>query len=268
MAVKRRDYETAARFYRYVTVHFGLLNDSENLKKFSIKTGECYFNAGENLWDENPVMALQFYIKASDCFKEGQDKQRANECDSIIESLYDSISRDGTIELCKDAYGLKRIGDYFVNHDLGKAIECYETAAEKAFEDGKLNLSRSLYGILGECYVTLKRYEDAAENYARSARMYYECQGFFESAWRYCLSGFYFILAGKMDKASFMASKAESVCRKDQIDVILNHLVLICKFLSEGSVNKAKSIWVRIRGKFKESYVRIIDSCFRSVDSS
>lgn len=268
MAAKRHDYETAARFYRYVTVHFGLLNDLDNFKEFSIKTGECYFNAGKNLRDEDSIAALQFYIKASNCFKEGRDKQRANECDSMIESLYDSIRRDGTIDACRDPYELKKIGDYFANYNIGKAIECYETAAEKAFEAGKLNLSGSLYGILGECYVMLKRYEDAAENYAISARRYYECREFFESAWRYCLSGFYFILAGKMDKASSVASKAESICLEDRINVILNNLVLICKFLSEGSIDEAKRIWVRIRRKFKENYVKIIDSCFQSLDSS
>jgi len=266
-AVKRRDYETAARFYRYVTVHFGLLNDIDNLKDFSIKTGECYLNAGKNLWNENPVMALQFYIKASNCFKEGQDEQRANECDSTIESLYDSIRKDGIIKICKDAAGLKRIGDYFVSHDIKKAIECYEAAAEIAFEDGKLNLSGSLYGILGKCYVTLGRYEDAAESYARSANIYYECRELFESAWRYCISGFYFILAGSMEKASLMSRKAESICREDRINIILNHLVSICRLLSEGSVNEAERIWIRIRRKFKESYAKIIDSCFQSVNS-
>ena len=86
-AVKRGDYETAARYYRYVTIHFGILNDMDNMKKFTIKTGECYLNAGKNLQEDEPIAALQFYIKASNCFREGQNKQKIKRCDSLIESL-------------------------------------------------------------------------------------------------------------------------------------------------------------------------------------
>ena len=266
-AAKRRDYETAARFYRYVAVHCGLLNDLDNMKNFTIKTGECYFNAGKKLWNSNPIKALLLCIRASNCFKEGGDEQRAKKCDQMIEGYYDSIRRNGIIKSCKDTHDLKRIGDYFANHDLEKSIECYEVAAEKAFEAGKFNLSGSLYGILGECYMALKRYEDAAESYARSAEIYHECQEFFEAAWHYCISGFYFILAKNAKKALFMASRAELVCKEDEIRVILNDLVLICRLLSEGSIQEARRIWSRIRMKFKRDYIQIIDSCFRSVNS-
>jgi len=267
-AVKRGDYETAARYYRYVTIHFGILNDMDNMKKFTIKTGECYLNAGKNLQEDEPIAALQFYIKASNCFREGQNKQKIKRCDSLIESLYDSIWKDEIIKSCKDAFELKKIGDYFINHDLSKTIKCYEAAAKKALESGKPNLSGSLYGVLGECYASLKKYEDAAKNYARSAGIYYECRECFEAAWRYCLSGFYFILSGNLNQASFMATRAESVCIEDKINVILNDLALICKFLSEGSINEAKKRWVNIRRKFKEKYVKLIESCFQTLNSA
>jgi len=268
-AAKRRDYETAARFYRYVAVHFGLLNDLDNLKKFAIKAGECYFNAGKNLWNSNkPLKALLSCIKASNCFKEGRDKQRAEKCDLVIDSYYNSIRKGEKTEPCKDAYDLKRIGDYFVNHNLQKAIECYETAARKAFEDGKLNLSGSLYGILGECYMTLMKYEAAAESYARSADIYYACRELFEAAWRYCISGFHFILAGRTDKASSMAGRAESICREGEINVILNDLASVCKLLSKGAIHEAERRWNKIRIKLKKDYVKIVDSCFRSAISS
>ena len=267
-AVKMRDYETAARFYRHVAVHFGLLNDLDQMKRFTVKTGECYLNAGESLIDSKPVMALQFFIKASNCFREGRDEQKAKECDSMIERLYNSLLEDGTIRSCKDVHGLKRIGDYFASRDVGKATICYETAAKKAFENGKPALSGSLYGTLGECYVTLRRYEDAARRYALSAEIYYECRELFEAAWRYCISGFYFILAGNKREASLMARKAESACKEDRIDVLLNDLALICRLLSEGGISEAKKRWIKIRRKFKESYIRIIDSCFRSVNLS
>jgi len=268
-AAEREDYETAARFYRYVAVHFGLLNDLENLKKFVIKAGECYFNAGKNLWkNSDPLKALLFFINASNCFKEGRDEQRTEKCDLIIESYYDSICRDETIESCGDAYDLKRIGDYFINHNLQKAIECYEAAAEKAFKDGNPNLSGSLYGTLGECYMTLKKHKTAAESYTKSADMYYACWEPFEAAWRYCLSGFHFILAGNIDKALSMANKAEFICKKDNIQVILNDLASICRLLSEGSIHEAKRIWNKIRMKLKKNYVEIVDSCFRSANLS
>jgi len=268
-AAKRHDYETAARFYRYVAVHFGLLNNIDNLKNFTIKAGECYLNAGKNLWNSKRlVKALLLCINASKCFREGRDEQRAKKCDLIIEGYYDSIRRDGIIESCEDAYDLKRIGDYFVNHDPEKAIECYESAAKKAFEDGKLRLSGTLYQTIGECYMTLKKYENAAENYARSADIYYECQEFFGAAWLYCISGFYFILAGNTDRASSMASRAESICKKNEINVILNDLASVCRLLSEGSIRKAERRWSRIRRKFKKSYVKIVDSCFRAANFS
>jgi len=268
-AVKRDDYETAARFYRYVAVHFGLLNDIDNQKKFAIKAGECYFNAGKKHWrSDNPLKALLFCIHASNCFKEGCNEQSIKKCDLAIESYYDYIRREGIMESCKDAYDLKRIGDHFADHNLQKAIECYEAAAERAFKNGKLNLSGSLYGILGKCYMTLKKHEAAAESYSRSADNYYACREPFEAAWSYCISGFHFILAGNTEKASLMASKAEFICKKDKINVILNDLASICRLLSEGDTLEAKRRWDKIRMKFKRNYVKIIDSCFQSANLS
>ena len=268
-AAKRQDYANAARLYRYVAVHFGLLNDLDNLKNFTIKTGECYLNAGKKLWNNNkPLKALLLCIKASYCFRDGRDEQRAEKCNSIIERYYDSIRRDRIINSCRDAHDLKRIGDYFVNHNIEKAIECYEVAAKKAFEAGKLNLSGSLYGILGDCHMALKKYLEAAESYAKSAEIYCEVGELFEAAWRYCMAGFYFILAGNSRKALSMAIKAESICREDDINVILNDLASICRLLSEGDTLEAKRRWDKIRMKFKRNYVKIIDSCFQSANLS
>ena len=262
-AAKRGDYEEAARFYRYVAVHFGLLNDSENLKKFTLKAGECCFNAAETLLNNNKhIEALLFLIKASNYFREGSDEHRAEKCDMIIERSYDSLSKNEMTDLCGDPQDLKRIGDYFANRDLEKAIECYEAAAEKAFKIGKLHLSGGIYGILGDCYKALKRYRDAAERHARSAEMYYERHKFFEAAWHYCISGFCFILAGDTEAALATALKAESICREDNINIILNDLAYICRLLSEGHIYKAERRWSRIRRKFKRSYAEIIDSSF------
>jgi len=267
LAMENKDYERAAHLYKYVTVHFGLLNDMENMRKFSVKAGECYFNAGRNLQDKDPLKAIQFYIKASKCFREGGEKERADECDALIENLYEFILRDGRIDSCGDAYSLKNFGDYFVSRSIEKATECYRRAAEKALKDRKLHLSGRLYGILGECYSKLNRYEAAAESYAKSASLCYECQEFFESAWRYCLSGFHFILAGRVDLASAMASRAESICREDRINVILNSLAAVCRLLSQGSLHEAKSLWNRFRWKFKRNYAEIIDLCFQRLNS-
>ena len=266
LAAENKDYERAAHLYRYVTVHFGLLNDAMNMKRFSVKAGECYFKAGRTLQDKDPLKAIQFYIKALRCFREGDEKEKASQCNIIIENIYESIVRDGRIDSCGDAYNLKNVGDYFVSRNVRKAAECYGKAAEKALKDGKLRLSGSLYGILGECYSRLNIYGLAAENYARSASLYYECQEFFESAWRYCLSGFHFILAGRKDLASKMAVKAESICREAQINVILNNLASVCRLLSEGSIQEAKALWNRFRWKFKRNYAEIVDLCFQRLD--
>ena len=268
-SVKRCNYEKAACLYRYVAVHFGLLNDQDNLKKFAIKAGECYLDAGKNLWDSNkPLKALLSFIKASHCFKEGCDKQGVKKCDLIINSYYDSIRKGEVTESRNNAYDLKRIGDYFMDYDPQKAIECYEYAAKKALEDGKLNLSGSLYGILGECYIKLKNHEAAAESYARSADMYYACRKLFEAAWRFCISAFQFILSGRTEKALSMANKAEDVCREGEINVILNDLASIGKSLSEGKTQEAERIWNKIRMKFKKNYIKLVDSCFHSVNSN
>jgi len=267
LAVENKDYERAAHLYKYVTVHFGLLNDTENMRKFSVKAGECYFNVGRDLQDRDPLKAIQFYIKASRCFREGGERGRADKCDDLIENLYESILRNGKMDSYGDAYSLKDFGDYFVSRSIEKAAECYRRAAEKALKDGKMRLSGSLYGILGECYSKLDRYEAAAESYAKSASICYECREFFESAWRYCLSGFHFILAGKMDLASAMAARAESICREDQINVILNSLAAVCRLLSQGSLHEAKSLWDRFRWKFKKNYAEMVDLCFQRLNS-
>lgn len=268
-AANREDYEEAARFYRYVAVHFGLLKESESMKAFMIKTGECYLNAARRLWDKNrPVHALLSFINASRCFKEGRDEERARKSDLTVECYYGRIRKDGTLRLHGDANDLKRIGDYFVNRDLNKAIECYEAAAERAFALGKLHLSGSLYATLGECYMAIGRHGEAAERYARSGDMYLKCRELFEAAWRYCISSFNFILAGDTRKALSAALKAEFVCREEGINVFLNDLASVCRLLSEGFPDEALRKWRKIRRKFKESYVKIIDSCFQLIDSS
>jgi len=63
-----------------------------------------------------------------------------------------------------------------------------------------------------------------------------------------------------------MASRAESICREDEINVILNDLASICRLLSEGSIHEAKKKWDKIRIKLKKNYVKIINSCFRSMN--
>ena len=38
-ARNRGDYETAARFFRYLMVHFGVVNDEANRRRFAVKSG-------------------------------------------------------------------------------------------------------------------------------------------------------------------------------------------------------------------------------------
>ncbi len=266
-AIKKHDYEDAARFFHYVTISFGLANDESNQKKYANKTGECYLQGARKLEDENDFLkAILLCIKATNSFQEGGSEESSKLCDSVIRKYYALIARYGLTRIDGDAHNLKGVGDYFFNNgDLEKAIECYRTAAEKAFKEDKLALSGGLYRDVGDCYQRLKDFENAAKTYATAADMYFNCQEYFEAASHYCESGFLFIHVGRLKEASIMARKAGFSCDEGCIDILLNDLSYICRLLSERSLYEAEERWKKIRMKFKRSYIDLIDSCFRAL---
>jgi len=266
-AIRKHDYEVAARFFRYVTVYFGLLNDTPNQRKFAIRTGECYLQSAEKSASlHDPFRAILLCIKAASYFQEGGSEELARVCHSIIRQHYISVKKDSFTGFHEDPHDLKGVGDYFAkNGDFERAIECYQTAAEKAFKEEKLALSSGLYRDAGNCYQRLKDSESAAKIYATAAEMYSRCQEYFEAAWHYCQSGFLFIQAGRLDEATLMARKAGSACGEGRIDVLLNDLCHICTLLGERSLSEAEERWHKVRMKFKRSYANLIDSCFQAL---
>jgi len=190
----------------------------------------------------------------------------AKVCDSAIQRYYAWVTKDGLTEIHGDANDLKGVGDYFAkNGDFERAIDCYQTAADKAFKEEKLALSGGLYRDAGDCYQRLKDSESAAKIYATAAEMYSRCQEYFEAAWHYCQSGFLFIRAGRLKEATLMARKAGFACSEGRIDVLLNDLCHICTLLGERSLSEAEERWHKVRMKFKGSYANLIDSCFQAL---
>jgi len=266
-AFKRRDYESAARFLKYVTIYYGTINDVSNQRKYAIKTGDCYLQAAKEIERENsPLETILLCIKAAYFFREGGREESAQFCDSLIQKYCSSMGKGKSIKDKGEAHDLKTVGDYFVkNNDCQRAIECYQIAAEKASGEEKLSLCGGLYRDMGDCYQNLKDFEKAAMNYAKAADMYLQCQEYFEAASHYCESCFLFIYVGKLGEASIMARKAGSACEEGHIPVLLNDLSYVCRMLCEGSLHEAKQRWDRIKIKFKKSYTHLIDSCFRSL---
>jgi len=266
-ALKILDYEVAARFFRYATIYFGLVNDASNQRKFAIKTGECYLQSAQELRREDgPLKAILLCIKAASYSQEGRSEELVRICDSVIRQKYTMITKDHFMRFHGEPHDLKGIGDYFLkNGDLERAIECYRTAAENASNGENPILSGGLYRDVGDCYQKSEDIERAAESYAKAAHMYLKGREYFEAAWHYCESGFMFIRLGRLEEASTMARKASSACSEGHIDVLLNDLSHICRLLSERALYEAEDRWKRIRIKFKRSYINLVDSCFEAL---
>lgn len=266
-AVENQDYESAARLFRHVTIYFGISNEVSNQREFAVKAGECYLHAAKKAEDEgNPLRAVLLCIKAVDSFKEGKSEDSAEFCDSLIRKNYLSVTKTDFRKDEENAHDLKGVGDYFVkNGDCERAIECYRIAAEKASNQNKLALSGGLYRDIGDCYRNMNDLENAARSYTKAADMYLACQEYFEAVWHYCVSGFLLVYVGRREEASIMAGIASSACQEGGIHVLLNDLSEVCRLLSEGSVNDAEQLWVRIRMKFKRSYANLVDSCFQAL---
>ncbi|MFQ6095747.1 MAG: hypothetical protein ACE5NN_06355 [Candidatus Bathyarchaeia archaeon] len=265
-ARKNRDYEGAARLFRYVSVYFGLINDPSNRREFTMKTGECYFQAARKSEDRNDLLkAILLYIKAAKCFWESGYERMARTCDFLIRKHHVTIAENNP-NFYESISDLKSIGDYFRdNGDDKNAAECYRMAAEKAYENGKIALSGSLYADVGDRHRALGDFEKAAESYEQAAGRYLECEEHFQAARYYCHSGFLYIHAQNLGKAFLMAQRADAACVKGDIDIILDDLSRICRLLSERDLEGAMDVWGSIRRKFKRSYVELIDSCFRVV---
>ncbi|MEM2887927.1 MAG: hypothetical protein QXR42_00405 [Candidatus Bathyarchaeia archaeon] len=266
-AIEKGNFESAARFFRYVSTYYGMVNDEPNRKKFAVKTGESYLSAGEACLAQNELFkATTFYVKASSFFNEGGDEEKKKVCELKILQCQKNLTREGMETDIDDIRELKAIGDYFADKgELASSLAFYQTAADKARKQEKTALAAGLYRNIGDCFKALKDFEAAAERYATAGDLFLLCGNYFEAARHFCESGFFFIRVGKHQKASIVAAKASLACNTEGIDVILDDLSEVCKLLSQKSLDEAKERWSKIRIKFKRSYIELVDSCFESM---
>ena len=266
-ALERGDYEIAAQHFRRVAGYFCLVGDMGEFKAFARRAGECYLEAARRLWDaENPLKASSLYKTAANCLREAGDEASATTCEIRVRGYYKGLVNRGFADFRGEAQDLKRVGDYFnLEGDHEAAGKCYLEAADRAVNEEKLTLAGGLYRDAGDCYRRSENPREAAEAYEMAADSYLGGRKYFEAAWHYNLAG---LLAASMrgfEKAQELAGKANDACWEGRIPVLLNELSRICAQLGKQEIHDAEKRWERIRKKFKESYVSLIDSCFRAL---
>jgi len=260
-SLKRGDYESAARFFRHIAVHYGLQKDEVNRKNFSRRAGECYMHAAEK--SKNPFNATMLYLKAAESLIECGDAEIADYCGLRIWENYIAV-RESDLEVgSEEIHVLKLAGDFFfASGDLKKAAVIYGDAAEKSFRDGKLLLAGNLYRNAGDCSWRMGEIEDAANLHLKAADAYLWCQEYFEAAWSYCKAGFLFLYLGKRKEASDCAEKAEFSCLKGEIGIFLKDLSHVCRLLSKGHISEAMGLWNKVKLKLRKEYIQFIETLF------
>jgi len=260
--LRRGDYENAARFFRYLMVHFRMAKDESNYKKFAIKAGECYLQAAEKLRDS--IKAIMLYLRAAKAFREGGRIMMINLCSSRIWESY-TMLREGKFEENSDNLHMFKVaGDYFMdNDDFRKAAIIYHDIAEKALDSGRLLLAGEFYRNTGVCYQKMNNLDEAVSSYIKAADLYFSCQKYFEAAWNYCKAGFLLIHLYRFREASAVAEKAKLACREGQVEIFLRDLIRICKSLSRGRIYEATENWQRIKWKLSREYIQLVENSFR-----
>jgi len=263
--LKRGDYENAARFFRYLMVHFRMVEDEHNYRRFAVKAGECYMRAAEKL--SGSAKTIMLYLRAAEAFREGGSLKMADLCGSKIWESYIML-REGKFE--KDGESLhafKVAGDYFMdNGDFRKAAIIYHDIAEVALESGRLLLAGGFYRNAGVCYQKMDDLDEAANLYVRAADSYFRCQEYFEAAWNYCKAGFLLIRLHRFREASDVAEKAKLACYEGQIEIFLRDLSRVCKMLSQGLIREAAESWKRIKRKLNKEYAQLIEDSFQAAN--
>ncbi|MEM1581218.1 MAG: tetratricopeptide repeat protein [Candidatus Bathyarchaeia archaeon] len=266
-ALRKRDYESAARYFRHLAVHFGIINNESNKRRFSIKAGECYMQAAEGFGKS--TKAIMLYFRATEAFKEGGDLEMARFCGLKMWEQYLALRENVSRLNSEDIHAFKVAGDHFVsNGNPEKAALIYQDAAERALKNGKLLLAGGLFKDAGNCNQKLGNHEDASSLYIKAADAFFQCQEYFEAAWSYCEAGFLLIRLGRFEEALELTKRAEESCYKGRIEIFLKDLIRICKLLSQGHLEDAVENWRRIKAKLSKEYIQLIESSFQSIKSS
>ena len=257
-----RDEEAALLLWK-VGAHFGMLGDEEKFKELNGEAGRCYLRAAERLWENGKGLeASLLYIKAAKCFKNSGDEGLAQNCDRRVREYYSTLEGDLAV-FTGTSRDLKLIGDYFrARGSLRDAGRCYHLAAERAEEEGRQILSGGFYRDAGDCFWHLGDPLRAAQHYEAAAERYSEASRYFEAAWHYNIAGFLFIIAEEPERALSAARKANVAYLRGEIPTLFNSLSKICEFLAMEKFLEAEEEWLKVKRKFKRTYVDLIDSCF------
>lgn len=262
-ALRIGNYEDASRFFRYLMMHFGAINDEPNKRIFAIKAGECCMLAAEKA--RGSPRALILSVRAAEAFQEGGELEMARLCSSKIWEHYATINEGEPRRESEVVHALKVFGDYLVSSgNLEKAAIVYSHAAKNASESGRILLAGGLCRDAGDCYRKIGNLECAIEYYTKAADAYLHCREYFEAAWNYCKVSLIFTCLGKMKDAFQAAEKAESACYRGEIGIFLKDLSRICKLLSQGALNEAEENWNKIRAKFSGENARLVESSFQA----
>jgi len=266
-AARSGNHEKAARFLRRLAAYKGLIRDMTNFRRFMADAGDLYERAAEDVWNnKNKLEAVLLYLKASKCYRDAGEDDKADKCDNKIYTYYLKIKDANLSSFEGSAQDLKLLGDFLKGRgDLEAAGDCYRWAAEKAAKEGKLALSGGLYRDAGDCSWSLGKSARTAQEYSKAAQNYLVAKEYFEAAWHYNLSGFLYILAGKFKEASEMARMAGIACLEGKIPVILDRMSRLCSYLSRGYIHDAEKEWSILRRKMKIDYAQLIERCFRKV---
>ncbi|MBS7634835.1 hypothetical protein KEJ34_04990 [Candidatus Bathyarchaeota archaeon] len=262
-ALRIGNYEDASRFFRYLMIHFGAINDEPNKRVFAIKTGECCMLAAEKA--RGSPRAIILSVRAAEAFQEGGDHEMARLCSSKIWEHYAAINEGEPRRDSELIHALKVFGDYLVSSgDMEKAAIIYSHAAKNASESGRTLLAGGLCRDAGDCYRKIGNLEYAVDYYTKAADAYLRCREYFEAAWSYCKVSLTFICLGKMRDALQAAEKAESACYWGEIGIFLKDLSRICKLLGQGSLSEAEESWNKIKAKFSGEYARLVEFSFQA----
>lgn len=264
-AIKRGDYEGAARLFRHLSVRFGVNGDRFNQRRTAIRAGECYMRAAEESSDA--IKAIALYLRAIESFAGQGEDEKANLCGLKMWERFLSVE-DSELKVSGESISIFRAaGDYFIdNGDFEKADIIYRNAAERALKGGKTLLAGRLYKSAGDCSLKSGRLEEAATLYTKAADIYFSCQEYFEAAWSYCEAGFILIYLGRFKEASDISEMAEESCSRDQVEFFLKDLSHVCKLLSKGFIREARERWDKIKMKVRREYAHLIESSFQSAE--
>ena len=156
-AVRNSDYEVAARSLRYVSVYFGLVDDSSKRREFAKKAGECFLQAAREFENRKDlpkavllcIKAARYYCESGFLFIRVYDLDKAHSMagragTACVKGQIDVILNDHTL-LCL----LLSKGDLQMAADLWSRI--------------RREFRRSIVESIDSCFEVVKQIQHTIE---------------------------------------------------------------------------------------------------------